>query len=90
MLGCFEVIFLSFIIGTMIPKSGGDYAYMLASLGPLPAFLYLWVALLIIVPTGNAVLALTFSFYILQPFWSGCDPPDLAVKLLSGAVIGKQ
>lgn len=40
----------------MIPKSGGDYAYILAALGPLPAFLFLWVALLIIVPTGNAVL----------------------------------
>jgi len=74
-------------LGTMIPKSGGDYTYILASLGPLPAFLYLWVALLIIVPTSNAVLALTFSFYILQPFWSNCDPPDLAVRLLSGAVI---
>ena len=72
----------------MIPKSGGDYAYILAALGPLPAFLFLWVALLIIIPTGNAVLGLTFAYYILQPLWSGCEPPDLVVRLLSAVVIG--
>jgi len=71
----------------MIPKSGGDYQYILSSLGQLPAFLFLWVALLIIIPTGNAVLALTFSSYTLQPFWPDCAPPDLGVRLLSGAVI---
>jgi len=73
----------------MIPKSGGDFAYILASFGGLPAFLYLWVALLIIVPTGNAILGLTFSYYLLQPFWPNCEPPDLAVRLISAAVIGK-
>ena len=72
----------------MIPKSGGDYAYILESFGPLPAFLYLWVALVIIVPAGNAILGLTFASYILQPFWPECDPPDLAVRLLAAVVIG--
>ncbi|CAG7818170.1 unnamed protein product [Allacma fusca] len=74
-------------LGTMIPKSGGDYTYIMDSLGALPAFLYLWVALMIIVPTGNAILALTFSQYILQPFWPECVPPDAAVRLLSAVVI---
>lgn len=74
------------ITGTMIPKSGGDYAYISDAFGPLPAFLYLWVALFILVPTGNAITALTFAQYILQPAWPDCDPPDAAVRLLAAVV----
>ena len=69
----------------MIYKSGGDYAYIDYAFGSLPAFLYLWVALVIIMPTGNTVIALTFANYILQPFF--CAPPDTAVRLIAAAVI---
>ncbi|CAA9993957.1 unnamed protein product, partial [Nesidiocoris tenuis] len=71
----------------MIPKSGGDYAYINESFGPLPAFLYLWVGLLILVPTGNAITALTFAQYILQEMWS-CTPAIEygAVRLLAALV----
>ncbi len=74
----------------MIPKSGGDYAYILEAFGPLPAFLYLWAALLVIMPAGNAITALTFANYILQPFWPECDAPVGAVRLIAAAVICKQ
>ncbi|XP_015600329.1 Y+L amino acid transporter 2 isoform X1 [Cephus cinctus] len=73
-------------LGTMIPKSGGDYAYISDAFGPLPAFLYLWVALFILVPTGNAITALTFAQYILQPAWPGCEPPYEAVRLLAAVI----
>ena len=73
--------------GTMIPRSGGDFAYIHESFGPLPAFLFLWVALLIIMPTGNAIQALTFAYYMLQPFYSTCHPPDLLVRLVAAMVI---
>ena len=70
----------------MIPKSGGDYAYISDAFGPLPAFLYLWVALFILVPTGNAITALTFAQYILQLAGPGCEPPSDAVRLLAAVV----
>ncbi|CAL4069302.1 unnamed protein product, partial [Meganyctiphanes norvegica] len=74
--------------GTMIPRSGGDYIYIYEAFGPLPAFLYLWVAVVIIMPTANTVIALAFANYILQPLFSHCDtPPDVPVRLIAAAVI---
>ena len=73
----------------MIPKSGGDYAYISEAFGPLAGFLYLWMALIVIMPAGNAIIALTFANYILQPFWPECDPPTGAIRLLAALVICK-
>lgn len=73
----------------MIPKSGGDYAYIGSAFGPLPSFLYLWVALLILVPTGNAITALTFAKYLIQPFWPTCVAPIESVRLLAAVITCK-
>ena len=74
-------------LGTMIPKSGGDYAYIKFAFGPLLSFLYLWAALLVIMPAGNAIIALTFANYILEPFYPECDQPEDAVRLIAAALI---
>lgn|SRR6218665_543722 len=75
-------------LGTCILKSGADYAYINEAFGPMPGFLYLWVALVIIIPTGNAITALTFSYYVLQPIFPTCEPPDASIRLLAALAIG--
>ena len=83
-------LFVHLYVGTLIPKSGGDYAYIDEAFGPLPAFLYLWSALLVIMPAGNAITALTFGYYILQPFWPECEAPINAVRLFAAIIICKK
>lgn len=74
-------------LGTTILESGGDYAYILKIFGSLLAFLRLWIAVLIIYPTNQAVIALTFSKYAVFPFFETCDAPDSAVRLLAAVCI---
>uniref|UniRef100_A0A915N0J8 Amino acid permease/ SLC12A domain-containing protein n=1 Tax=Meloidogyne javanica TaxID=6303 RepID=A0A915N0J8_MELJA len=76
-------------LGTRIPKSGGDYVYISEAFGPLPAFLFLWIALLIVNPTSNAVIALTFAQYVLKPFFPACPVPEIPVRIIAAAIIGK-
>ncbi|XP_059469406.1 large neutral amino acids transporter small subunit 1 [Neocloeon triangulifer] len=73
-------------LGTMIPKSGGDYAYIGEAFGPLPAFLYLWVALFVIIPTGNAITALTFAQYLIQMVLPNCEPNVSLIRLIAALV----
>ncbi|XP_063239864.1 Y+L amino acid transporter 2 [Bacillus rossius redtenbacheri] len=74
-------------LGTCITRSGGDYAYIMEAFGPLPAFLQLWVALVIIRPTTQAIVALTFAYYAAKPFFRECDPPADAIRLLAAACL---
>ncbi|KAJ8973731.1 hypothetical protein NQ317_012870 [Molorchus minor] len=76
-------------LGTSIPKSGGDYAYINEAFGPLPSFLYLWAANIIFVPTTNAIMGLTFANYVIQPFFPQCTLPDSSIRLIAASVICK-
>lgn len=75
-------------LGTMLPAAGGEYAYILAAFGGLPAFLTLWVNVLVIRPATQAVVALTFAEYALALTFPSCDPPRAAVTLLAAAALG--
>ncbi|KAL7833719.1 hypothetical protein AOLI_G00286790 [Acnodon oligacanthus] len=70
-------------LGVTIPKSGGDYSYVTEIFGGLVGFLLLWSAVWIMYPTTLAVIALTFSNYVLQPAFPNCLPPYIATRLLS-------
>ncbi|XP_037642263.1 large neutral amino acids transporter small subunit 2 isoform X2 [Sebastes umbrosus] len=74
-------------LGVTIPKSGGDYSYVKDIFGGLAGFLRLWIAVLVMYPTNQAVIALTFSNYILQPLFPSCLPPESALRLLAAVCL---
>ncbi|XP_046640063.1 Y+L amino acid transporter 2-like isoform X1 [Daphnia pulicaria] len=74
-------------LGCMIKKSGADYAYIMETFGPFLAFIRLWVECMIVRPCSQAIVALTFSIYILTPMFPECSPPTESVRLLAAACI---
>nr|CAD7194267.1 unnamed protein product [Timema douglasi] len=70
-------------LGCMISKSGADYAYIMETFGPFMAFIRLWIECMIVRPCSQAIVALTFSVYVLKPFFPECQPPDESVRLLA-------
>lgn len=72
-------------LGTSISASGGDYQYIKLAYGPTLGFLYLWVTFGAILPCSNAIAALTFAKYILEPF---CNQPDeFIVRIFALALV---
>ena len=51
-------------MGAMFPRSGGVYVFLKEAYGPLPAFLYGWVALLVVFSGGLAAVSVGFAEYL--------------------------
>ncbi|XP_076803048.1 b(0,+)-type amino acid transporter 1-like [Clavelina lepadiformis] len=75
-------------LGTMIPKSGGEFPILLEAYGPIPAYLFAWTATVMLKPSSLCLLSLTFAKYALAPAYGDCDDvPELATKFTAAVVI---
>ncbi|XP_022103438.1 cystine/glutamate transporter-like [Acanthaster planci] len=74
-------------LGTMIPRSGGDFTYLLESFGAVPAFLRIYT-LTIASRTGTcAILMITAATYLTGPFFGECTIPRVLIQLLGTTVL---
>jgi APA family basic amino acid/polyamine antiporter len=69
-------------LGSMMPRAGGMYLYIREAFGPLPAFLYAWVAYFVILAGADAAVAVGFSEYLSVFF------PRLGTKNLLFSLVG--
>ncbi|HJX28019.1 MAG TPA: amino acid permease, partial [Thermoanaerobaculia bacterium] len=51
-------------LGVLFPRAGGLYHYLREAYGPLPGFLYGWIAFLVIMSGGIAAIAIAFGQYL--------------------------
>ena len=81
-------------LGTLIPKSGAEYAYFLDGFGPLhrfwgplPAFLYSWINVLLLRPLTYAIGCLSVAAYTIVPLMTALQvcpnnfPQDVVIQL---------
>ena len=74
-------------LGTIIPKSGGAYAYIYEGYGQLAGFFFIWIRLLISMPTSFAIYGLTTANYIMQVFSPSCGAQQVIIQLLGLFII---
>jgi len=74
-------------LGTIYPKAGGPYLYVLNVFGPLPAFLILWGYFILITGPFWAFVSYTAALYTIQPIM-GCKPKEEAVRILAAWLMG--
>ncbi|CAK9294673.1 unnamed protein product [Gordionus sp. m RMFG-2023] len=73
-------------LGTMIPKSGGEHAYLMeafASPARVPAYLFAWTLLMVLKTSAMAVIAMTFSKYIVAAMLPNSEFPDYGRKIVA-------
>ncbi len=67
-------------MGAMFPRSGGVYVFLKEAYGPLPAFLYGWAALLVVISGGIAAVAVGFADYV-SYFFPAAAPTNILLSI---------
>lgn len=77
-------------LGAAIPVSGGEYAYLMHTFahmhptwGPVPAFLFAWLAMFVIRPGMVSIMMMSLGTYVSKPFYGHCEPPEYVIKLIT-------
>ena len=74
-------------LGCMFPnKSGGEYAYLLHAFGPIPAFLYSYINVLVTRPASICIITLTCGDSAIEAF--GGSNTSGYNKVIAAALIG--
>ena len=80
-------------LGTLIPKSGGEFQYLLEAYGSLPAFLFSWTFVLFTMPATQIMVLLVFGSYVVEAIFPGSqggrENLGSANKILAAAAMGK-
>jgi APA family basic amino acid/polyamine antiporter len=71
-------------LSTRFPKAGGSYVYLREAFGPRCAFVYGWMALLVVDPGLTAALGIGFAQYLLATIGAR---PDLAQPVAVAAIV---
>lgn len=83
-------------MGAMFPRSGGVYVFLKEAYGTLPAFLYGWTALLVVISGGIAAVAVGFAEYLSYFFPAlshatvvlEADAGPVQLRLSAGQLVG--
>ncbi|CBY34665.1 unnamed protein product, partial [Oikopleura dioica] len=70
-------------VALLIRQSGGTYAYWYEAFGRVPAYFVCWFWSVIDGPAGLVIVGLTLADNILAPFYPGCFPPQILVKMVA-------
>lgn len=69
-------------LGTMIPKSGGEYAYFTEALFPIIAYMFVWTRTIVIQPSAVAIICMVFASYFMS-FFDHCGQWGTLEKIVA-------